>query len=79
MPTAKHRKNHKKKAQAYKLRLQDNKRRADKFQRELVMKLIEQEKQKGLFENNPTINHPTINPILPLDGPQVEINQGPVI
>ena len=38
MPTAKHRKNHKKKAQAFKLKLKDNKRRAEKAQREFIMK-----------------------------------------
>jgi len=75
MPTAKHRKNHKKKAQAFKLKLKDNKRRAEKAQREFIMKLIENEKQKGLFENNPSMN-----PILPqIDGPQIDLTQGPVI
>lgn len=75
MPTAKHRKNHKQKAQAFKARQQDNKRRAEKLQREFVMKLIEQEKQKGMFENTPTIN----STLPQVDGPQVDLTQGPVI
>ena len=73
MPTARHRKNHKKKSQAFKLRQQDLKRRAEKLQREFVMKLIEQEKQKGMFENTPTINS-----IVP-EGPQIDLTSGPVI
>jgi len=75
MPTAKHRKNHKQKVQAFKTRQQDNKRRAEKLQRDFVMKLIEQEKQKGMFENTPTINSTSTQ----LDGPQIDLTQGPVI
>jgi hypothetical protein len=75
MPTAKHRKNHKKKAQSFKTKQQDNKRRSEKFQRELVMKLIEQEKQKGLFDNTPSVNSITST----VDGPQIDLTQGPLI
>lgn len=75
MPTAKHRKNHKKKAQSFKTKQRDNKRRAEKFQRELVMKLIEQERQKGMFENTPSVNSITS----PVDGPQIDLTQGPLI
>lgn len=75
MPTAKHRKNHKQKVQAFKTRQQDNKRRAEKLQREFVMKLIEQEKQKGMFENTQTIN----STLPQVDVTQFDTTQGPVI
>jgi hypothetical protein len=52
--------------------LSEDKKRQEKFQREMIMKLIEQEKQKGLFDNLPQIN-PTIN------GPQIDLSNGPVI
>jgi hypothetical protein len=74
MPTAKHRKNHKKKAQSFKTKQLDNKRKSEKLQRDFIMNLIEQEKQKGMFENNPTIN-----PILPTEGNQIDLTQGPLI
>jgi hypothetical protein len=75
MPTARHRKNHKKKVQAHKQRQKDLKRKAEKVQREFIMNLIEQERQKGLFENNPTIN-----PVIPqIDGPQIDLTSGPII
>jgi hypothetical protein len=75
MPTAKHRKNHKKKAQNFKIKQQDEKKRAEKLQREFVMKLIEQEKQKGLFDNTPSVNSITST----VDGPQIDLTQGPLI
>jgi hypothetical protein len=75
MPKTKHRKNHKQKLQSFKLKMKDNKRRAEKFQRDFIMNLIEKEKQNGLFENNPTIN-----PVIPqVDGPQIDLTQGPII
>lgn len=75
MPTAKHRKNHKKKAQSFKTKQQDNKRKSEKLQRDFIMKLIEQEKQKGMFDNTQTINS-----IIPqIDGPQIDLTQGPAI
>ena len=75
MPTAKHRKNHKKKAQSFKTKQQDNKRRAEKLQREFIMKLIEKEKEKGMFDNTPSVNSITS----PVDGPQIDLTQGPLI
>ena len=72
MSKSKNRKDHKKKSQARTKKMSDEKKRQEKFQREMIMKLIEQEKQKGLFDNLPQIN-PTIN------GPQIDLSNGPVI
>jgi hypothetical protein len=44
----------------------------EKVQREMIMKLIDQEKQKGLFDNSPQINpSSTQGPELNLDGPTI--------
>lgn len=65
MGNSKHRKNHKKKLASFKKRSSDEKNRTAKFQKEFLMKLIEQEKMKGLYDQ-----------AKPLDGPVVD---GPVI
>jgi hypothetical protein len=68
MPKSKHRKNHKKKLAARKDKLAQNKKRYEKMQREFISQLIEQEKQKGMFENMPEIPN--------VDGPSTD---GPVV
>lgn len=77
MPKTKHRKDHKKKVAARNERLKQEKSRIQKMQREMIMNMIEQEKQKGLFDNTPQI--PSIPSVIPndanLDGP----NFGPSI
>lgn len=73
MPKSRNRKDHKKKAKARSVRISQEKRRYEKQQREMIMKLIEQEKQKGLFENLPQINPTTA------EGPQIDLSSGPVI
>jgi len=70
MSKNKHRKDHKKKLEARKQRLLQDKNRNEKFQREMIMKLINKEKEKGLFDNLPNIN--------PISGPQIDLN-GPTI
>lgn len=59
MPKSRNRKNHKaisaKRSEKTKL----NKKRIEKAQKEFIMKLIEQEKNKGLFDNLPPINPST--------------------
>jgi uncharacterized protein YjgD (DUF1641 family) len=70
MSKNKHRKDHKKKLEARKQRLLQDKNRKEKFQREMIMNLIDKEKQKGLFDNLPSIN--------PISGPQIDLN-GPTI
>lgn len=67
-------KEHRKKVDARNGRLKNDKAKLEKMKREFIMKLIEQEKQKGMFENNPTID--PINPAGPsidttLEGPQI--------
>lgn len=71
----KHRKDHKKKLAARKDRLAQEKAKAQKYQKEFIMNLIKQEQEKGLFENNPTIDGPMI------DGPIIDstIIEGPSI
>jgi len=71
----KHRKDHKKKLAARKDRLAQEKSKAQKFQKEFIMNLIKEEQEKGLFDNNPTINSPII------DGPMIDstIIEGPSI
>ena len=54
--------------------MDQQKKKMQKAQRELIMKLIEQENNKGLFKNNTILNSPDIN----IDGPQIDI-QGPSI
>jgi hypothetical protein len=70
MPKSKQRKNHKQKVQARNQKISQEKRKYEKAQREMLMKLIEQEKQNGLFNNLPQIN-----PEMPVDT-QIE---GPTI
>lgn len=73
MGNSRHRKNHKKKLQARKNRLQQQKNRYGKLQKEFIMNLIKQEQEKGMFNENPTVQ-----PIGPaIDGPQ--ITEGPSI
>jgi len=52
---------HKKRLQARKTRLQHEKNKAQKNQKEFIMNLIKQEQQKGLFDNNSAINIGDIN------------------
>ena len=66
----KHRKDHKKKLAARKNRLANEKAQAQKYQKEFIMNLIKEEKEKGMFENTPSINGPIS------DGPIIE---GPAI
>ena len=77
MPKTKHRKDHKKKDAARNEKLKQEKSRIQKMQREMLMNMIEQERQKGLFDNTPQI--PSIPSVIPndtnLDGP----NFGPSI
>lgn len=75
MPKSRQRKNHKQKSQARSIKMKEQKDKALKMQRDFIMNMIKQEQEKGLFENNPTIN-----PVLPfgptIDGPAID---GPFI
>lgn len=76
MPKSKNRKDHKKKSQARIQKISLEKRKQEKMQREMIMQLIEQEKQKGMFENLPQIN-PTSH--INIDGPHLDLSSGPTI
>lgn len=66
-------KEHRKKVQARNNRLKQQKAKVEKMQREFIMNLIKQEQEKGMFENNPTINPivegPSIDPTV--EGPSI--------
>jgi hypothetical protein len=73
-------KEHRKKVQARNARLQEQKRKNEKFQREFIMNLIKQEQEKGMFENNPTLDGPVLDGSV-LDGPVLDgpVLDGPVV
>lgn len=75
MPKSRNRKDHKKKVASRNKRVAEMKRKNEKMQREMIMNLIEQEKQKGLYDNLPPINE--ANPAA-MNGPQIDIS-GPQI
>lgn len=52
----KHRKDHKKKLQARKTNIEQDKNKMKKMQNEFIMNLIKQEQAKGMFDNTPNIN-----------------------
>lgn len=74
MSKSKNRKNHKSKVAARNERISQKKKKIEKQQREFIMNLIKQEQEKGLFDNNTTID-PVIDPndeskpTLDIDGP----------
>ena len=66
-------KEHRKKVQARNNKLKQEKAKVQKLQRDFIMNMIKQEQEKGMFENNPTIN-----PVI--DGPAIDtIIEGPSI
>ena len=69
MATNRHRKNHKQKVQARKNRIDNEKKQAQKSQREFIMNLIKQEQEKGMYDNTTSIITPEVltNPII--EGP----------
>jgi hypothetical protein len=71
MPKSKNKKDQKKRAQARTQRIKESRNRLQKMQKEMLMRMIEQEKNKGMFDNlqniDPVINNDQIN----LDGPSI--------
>jgi hypothetical protein len=71
MSKARNKKDQKKRSRARTQRIKDNKNRLQKMQREMIMRMIEQEKNKGMFDNlqtiDPVINDSEIN----LEGPSI--------
>ncbi len=71
---SKHRKNHKQKLQARKEKIQQEKNRMQKMQKNFIMELIKREQEKGMFNDNPTIQ-----PAGPIVDTNVQIIDGPSI
>lgn len=72
MAKSKNRKNHKAKVAKRRTKIEQQKKKLEKQQKEFLMKLIEQEKEKGLFDNNPTIE--SVN-----SEDSIDTNEGPTI
>ena len=66
MSKSKHRKNHKEKLAQRNTKIKQDKDKFRKFQNEMLMKYIEEERKKGMFDNLPSI---TDGPIL--EGPSI--------
>jgi hypothetical protein len=74
MPKSKHRKNHKTKVNARREKIDQDKKKIVKMQREFINQLIEQERQKGMFDNmpdGPTVDGPLISDGPIIDGPSI--------
>lgn len=67
MPKSKNRKNHKQKVAARRTMIKNETAKAQKFQREFIENLIKQEQEKGMFNNNPTLDPVMNGPII--EGP----------
>jgi hypothetical protein len=66
-------KEHRKRVEARNNKLKQEKSKVQKLQREFIMNMIKQEQEKGMFENNPTVN-----PVI--DGPAIDSTiEGPSI
>lgn len=64
MAKSKNRKNHKEKLAKRNAKIQQDKDKFHKFQKEMLMKYIEEEKKKGMFDNKPTIGPITDGPVI---------------
>jgi hypothetical protein len=62
-------KEHRKKVQARNEKINQEKKKVEKIKREWIKNLIEEERKKGLFENNPDGNKTSNTDIL--DGPTI--------
>jgi hypothetical protein len=69
MAVSKHRKNHKKKLQARKTKVGDQKNKMQKMQKEFIMNMIKKEQEKGMFNDNPTIQ--PSGPSVGIEGPSI--------
>lgn len=63
MGKSRHRKDHKKKANARKVKMKSENNRMEKAKKNFIMDLINREKEKGLYDNNaivPSVDGPII-------------------
>lgn len=67
MPKSKLRKNHKQKVDARRVAIKNETAKMKKFQKEFIENLIKQEQEKGMFNNNPTLDPVLNGPII--EGP----------
>lgn len=67
MPKSKNRKEHKKKVAARNIKIKHDKDKYQNIQKELLMKLIEDEKKRGLYENLSQVGDNN----LPIEGPSI--------
>lgn len=70
MAVSKNRKNHKNKVANRNLAIKQQKAKVEKTQRDFIMNLIDEEKKKGLF-NDDTVTGPSISETGPLTGPAI--------
>lgn len=72
MGNTKHRKNHKKKVQARKSKMTQDKNRMQKMQKEFIMDLIKKEQERGAFKDNSTIQPVGVgNDVGHVEGPAI--------
>lgn len=71
MSKSRNRKNHKAKVTARNSKIEQEKKKVNKLQKEFLMNLIKQEQEKGLFDNNPTINPIVDEPLIDISGPVI--------
>jgi hypothetical protein len=70
MGNSKHRKNHKQKLQARKEKIQQEKNKAQKIQKEFIMNLIKKEQERGMYNDVPTIQ-PVESISTQIEGPSI--------
>jgi hypothetical protein len=68
MPKSKNKKDHKKRVAVRNKKIADDRKRIQKIQQDFLMKMIDQEKNKGLFNNLPNID-PVVGGEIGIDGP----------
>lgn len=71
MPKSRNKKDQKKRSQARTQKMKESRNRIQKIQREMLMKMIEQEKNKGMFDNLQTIDPVINNDQINLEGPSI--------
>jgi hypothetical protein len=71
MAKSKNRKNHKAKVNARNEKINLEKKKVEKMQKEFIMNLIKNEQERGLFENNDTIKPIDNGSNLEIDGPSI--------
>lgn len=67
MAKSKNKKDHKKRVNARNQRIKEQKSRLQKMQQDMLMRMIDQEKNKGMFDNLPTID--PVGGDINIDGP----------